>query len=116
MTDWIVFQMNKVFKGLQVYPERMRWNLDNSKGLPMAEAVMTKLVEKGIGRGDAHELVRTCSLKAVSENRQLLSVLLENPKVGKLLKKRELEEVMNPRNYLGVSDKIIDHVVKKLTR
>ena len=116
MTDWIVFQMNKVFKSLQVYPERMRENLENSKGLPMAEAVMTKLVEKGMGRGDAHELIRTCSLKAISENKQLLSVLLENPKITKLLKKKELEEVMNPRNYLGVSDKIVDQVVKKLTR
>jgi len=116
MTDWIVFQMNKVLRNLQVYPERMRENLENSKGLTMAEAVMTKLVEKGMGRGDAHDLVRTCSLKAASENKQLLSVLLENPKVTKLLKKKELEEVMNPRNYLGVSDKIIDHVVKKLTR
>jgi adenylosuccinate lyase len=116
MTDWIVFQMNKVFRNLQVNPERMRQNLENSKGLPMAEAVMTKLVEKGMGRGDAHELVRTCSLKAVSDDKQLLSVLLENPKVGKLLKKKELEEVMNPRNYLGVSDKIVDQVVKKLTR
>lgn len=116
MTDWIVFQMNKVFKNLQVNPERMRQNLENSKGLPMAEAVMTKLVEKGMGRGDAHELVRTCSLKAVSDDKQLLSVLLENPKVAKLLKKKELEEVMNPRNYLGVSDKIVDQVVKKLTR
>ncbi len=116
MTDWIVFQMNKVFRNLQVNPERMRQNLENSKGLPMAEAVMTKLVEKGMGRGDAHELVRTCSLKAVSEDRQLLSVLLENPKVTKLLKKKDLEEVMNPRNYLGVSDRIVDQVVKKLTR
>jgi adenylosuccinate lyase len=116
MTDWIVFQMNKVFRSLQVYPERMRENLENSKGLPMAEAVMTKLVQKGMGRGDAHELVRTCSLKAVNDNRHLLSVLLENPKVAKLLKRKELEEVMNPRNYLGVSDKIVDHVVKKLTR
>ena len=108
--------MNKVFKGLQVNPERMRQNLENSKGLPMAEAVMTRLVEKGMGRGDAHELVRICSLKAVSDDKQLLSVLLENPKVVKLLKKKELEEVMNPRNYLGVSDKIVDQVVKKLTR
>ncbi len=116
MTDWIVFQMNKVFRHLQVNSERMRQNLENSKGLPMAEAVMTKLVEKGMGRGDAHELVRTCSLKAVSDDKQLLSVLLENPKVVKLLKKKELEEVMNPRNYLGVSDKIVDQVVKKLTR
>ncbi|MFA5102901.1 MAG: adenylosuccinate lyase [Candidatus Thermoplasmatota archaeon] len=116
MTDWIVFQMNNVFKNLQVNPERMRQNLENSKGLPMAEAVMTKLVERGMGRGDAHELVRTCSLRAVRDNKQLLSVLLENPKVVKLFKKKELEEVMNPRNYLGVSNKIIDQVVKKLTR
>jgi adenylosuccinate lyase len=116
MTDWIVFQMNKVFRTLQVNPERMQQNLENSKGLPMAEAVMTKLVEKGMGRGDAHELVRTSSLKAISENKQLLSVLSQTPKIIKLLKKKELEEVMNPRNYLGVSDKIVDHVVKKLTR
>jgi len=116
MTDWIVFQMNKVFRNLQVNPERMRQNLENSKGLPMAEAVMTKLVEKGMGRGDAHELVRTCSLKAVNDDKQLLFVLLESPKVAKLLKKKELEDAMNPRNYLGVSDKIVDQVVKKLTR
>jgi adenylosuccinate lyase len=116
MTDWIVFQMNKVFKGLHVDPERMRQNLEKSKGLPMAEAVMTKLVEKGMGRGDAHELVRTCSMKAVSEENHLLSVLSENPKITKLLKKKELEDVMNPRNYLGVSDKIVDQVVKRLTR
>jgi len=116
LTDWIVFQMNNVFKNLQVYAERMRQNLERSKGLPMAEAVMTKLVEKGMGRGDAHELVRMCSMKAVSSERHLLSVLLENPQVAKILKRKELEDAMNPRNYLGVSDKIIDQVVKKLTR
>jgi adenylosuccinate lyase len=116
MTDWIVFQMNKVFRNLQVNPERMRQNLENSKGLPMAEAVMTKLVEKGMGRGDAHEFVRTCSLKAISDDKHLLSVLLESPKVVKLIKKKELEDVMNPRNYLGVSHKIVNQVVKKLTR
>jgi adenylosuccinate lyase len=116
LSDWIVFQMNKVFKNLQVYPERMRQNLERSKGLPMAEAVMTKLVEKGMGRGEAHELVRTCSMKAINDDRLLLSVLLENPKVAKILKKKELEDALNPRNYLGVSDKIVDQVVKKLTR
>jgi adenylosuccinate lyase len=116
LTDWIVYQMNKVFRGLQVYPERMRENLERSKGLPMAEAVMTKLVEKGMGRGDAHELVRVCSMKAVRDEKHLLTVLLETPAVMKLVKKKDLEDTMNPRNYLGVSDKIVDQVVKKLTR
>lgn len=116
LTDWIVYQMNNVFKNLQVNPEKMLDNLEKSKGLPMAEAVMIKLVEKGMGRGDAHELVRKCSLKASDKDKDLLTTLLEDKNVSKLLGKNVLEEIMNPRNYLGASDKIVDNIVKKLTR
>jgi len=116
LTDWIVYQMNNVFKNLQVNPEKMLDNLEKSKGLPMAEAVMTKLIEKGMGRGDAHELVRKCSLKASDKDKDLLTTLLEDKNVSKLLGKNVLEEIMNPRNYLGASDKIVDNIVKKLTR
>lgn len=116
LTDWIVYQMNNVFKNLQVNPDRMMENLEKSKGLPMAEAVMTKLVEKGMGRGDAHELVRKCSIKASGKDKDLLTTLLEDKNISKLFSKNELEEIMNPRNYLGASDKIVDNIVKKLTR
>ena len=116
LTDWIVYQMNNVFKNIQVNPDKMLDNLEKSKGLPMAEAVMTKLVEKGMGRGDAHELVRKCSLKAFDKDKDLLTTLLEDKNVSKLLRKNELEEIMNPRNYLGASDKIVDNIIKKLTR
>lgn len=116
LTDWIVYQMNNVFKNIQVNPDKMLDNLEKSKGLPMAEAVMTKLVEKGMGRGGAHELVRKCSLKASDKDKDLLTTLLEDKNVSKLLRKNELEEIMNPRNYLGASDKIVDNIVKKLTR
>ncbi|MCK5112972.1 MAG: adenylosuccinate lyase, partial [Thermoplasmatales archaeon] len=116
LTDWIVYQMNNVFKNLQVNPDRMMENLEKSKGLPMAEAVMTKLVEKRMGRGDAHELVRKCSIKASGKDKDLLTTLLEDKNVSKLFSKNELEEVMNPKNYLGASDKIVDNIVKKLTR
>lgn len=116
LTDWIVYQMNNVFKNIQVNPEKMLDNLEKSKGLPMAEAVMTKLVEKGMGRGDAHELVRKCSHKASDNDKDLLTTLLEDKNVSKLLEMNELEEVINPKNYLGASDKIVDNIVKKLTR
>ncbi len=116
LTDWIVYQMNNVFKNLQVNPDKMIENLNRSKGLPMAEAVMTKLVEKKMGRGDAHELVRKCAIKAYNEDKDLLYILMDEKNVSKLLSKNELKEVMNPRNYLGVSEKIVDNIVKKLTR
>ena len=116
LTDWIIYQMNDVFKNLKVFPEKMLENLEKSKGLPMAESVMTTLVEKGMGRGDAHELMRMCSQKAIKEDENLFSVLSSNKTVLKYLNKKELEKTLDPKNYLGVTDKIIDNIVKKLTR
>jgi len=116
LTDWIVYLMSDVFKNLKVFPEKMLENLSKSQGLPMAESVMTNLIEHGMGRGEAHELVRTCSLKAIAEDKTLLEVLENDKTVLKILKKDELKKALNPKNYLGVSDKIIDNIVKKLIR
>lgn len=116
LTDWLIYQMNIVFKNIKIFPNRMIKNIEKSKGLPMAEAVMTKLVEKGMGRGDAHELVRKCAIKASDIDKNLIDLLIEEKMVIKLLKKEELKQVLDPRNYLGASDKIIDNIVKKLTR
>lgn len=116
LTDWIIYQMNNVFKNLKVSPEKMLENLEKTQGLPMAEAVMTKLVEKGMGRGEAHELMRTCSQKAITKEEDLLAVLTSDTTVSKYLNKKELVDTLNPRNYLGVSDKIVDNIVKKLSR
>jgi len=116
LTDWIIYLMNDVFKNLKVFPEKMIENLEKSQGLPMAEAVMTKLVEKGMGRGEAHELIRTCSQEAIAKDKDLLTVLSSNKTVLKYLEKIDLEKALDPKNYLGVTDKIIDNIVKKLSR
>jgi len=116
LTDWIVSQMIEVFSHLQVNPKRMLLNLERSQGLPMSEAVMTKLVEKGMGRGDAHELLRVSALKASESGEQLLAVLRRTPKVTGLLSASELKAAMNPANYLGVAGAVVDNIVKKLSR
>jgi len=116
LTDWIVYQMNEVFRNLQINTEKIKENLEKSKGLPMAEAVMTKLVEKGVGRGEAHELIRKSSIIAYNKNEKLISVLFSNKSVSKLISKNELQQTMKPENYLGATEQIIDNIVKKLTR
>jgi len=116
LTDWIVNQMNSVFSTIQIFPERMQLNIQRSQGLPMAEAVMTKLVEKGMGRGDAHEILRSSSMKAIQTDQDLLSILKKDQTIVEHLSVNELEAVFNPQNYLGISAEIVDSVVKKLTR
>lgn len=116
LTDWIIYQMNSVMKNIRVFPEKMKENLERSKGLPLAEAVMTKLVEKGMGRGDAHELVRKCAIKASSKNISFSTTLFEEKLINKMLNKKEIDHVLNPSNYLGASDLIIEKIINKLVR
>ena len=116
LTDWIIYQTNTVFKNLKVFPERMKKNLEISKGLPMAESLMTTLIGKGMGRGDAHELMRKTSLKAIQNNKSLNEVFLDENKKLKLLSREEINDALKPENYLGAAEKIVDKVIKKIER
>jgi adenylosuccinate lyase len=106
--------MNGVFKNLKVFPERMRENLEKSRGLPMAESLMMRLIEKGMGRNEAHELLRRLSLKAIKEDRSLKEVFEEENERLRLLTKREIEEALDPMNYLGATEEIIDRAIRKI--
>jgi adenylosuccinate lyase len=116
LTDWVVYKTDDVFKNLKVFPERMKENLGISKGLPMAESLMTTLIGKGMGRGDAHEIMRKASLKAAKENKTLKEVFIQENKKLKILSEKEINDALKPENYLGATEKIIDRVVKKLER
>ncbi len=116
LTDWIIYKTNSVFKNLKIFPERMKKNMEISKGLPMAESLMTTLIKKGIGRGDAHEIMRKTSLKAVKQNKSLKEMFIEENNKLKILTDDEIDNALNPNNYLGVTEKIIDRVIKKLDR
>ena len=116
LTDWVIFKTNDVFKNIKVFPDRMKKNMEISKGLPMAESLMTTLIGKGMGRGDAHELMRKTALKAAAENKTLKEVFVQENKKLKLLTDKEIDPALKPENYLGATEKLIDKVTKKLER
>ena len=116
LTDWIIHKTNDVFKNIKIFPERMINNMNISKGLPMAESMMTTLIGKGMGRGDAHELMRTISLKAVKSNKSLKEAFISENKKLNLLSEKEINDSLNPENYLGHTDELIERVIKKLER
>ncbi|HMA83239.1 MAG TPA: adenylosuccinate lyase, partial [Candidatus Thermoplasmatota archaeon] len=94
----------------------MKENMNISNGLPMAESLMTTLVQHGMGRGDAHELMRTTALKAAAENISLKEAFTKENKKKQLLSEKEIAHALNPENYLGATDAIIERVIKKLDR
>ena len=113
LIDYMMILMIRVLKGLQVDEERMRKNMDITQGRMMSEAVMLALAKKGLGRQKAHELVREMAIKSHNEERPFKDVLAENSTVTKLLSQEEIENVMNPENYLGTAPKQVELVIQK---
>ena len=114
LMDEVLRRMNKLMtKGLVVFPENMIRNLELTKGTIMSESVITELVKKGMGRQEAHELLRICSHQALAENIHLKQILLQNEAVSKYFNEQELDRAMDYKNYIGLSVQKTEKIIKE---
>ena len=104
-------KMNDILENLIVYPENMKRNLDALKGAMLSEAVMLHLGEK-LGRLSAHEIVYEVCMKAFTDGKPVIEDLLERDEVAKRFSRAELEEIMKPEKYIGLSAQFVDRVLK----
>ena len=114
LIDEMLARTTEIFRTLRVYPNRMKENLEATKGQVMAEAVMMALVSKGVGRQEAHKLVRDVAQKARRKGVALRDALAADPKVTSRLTKKEIDAAMDPRAYLGQSVAIVESTLKRL--
>ena len=97
--------------GLEVDPDRMRTNLDASKGLVVAERVSYALTER-LGRSVAHEVVGEAARAS-----SFRDALLADERTG--LSARELDVLLAPTGYLGAAEELVDRALgeyEKATR
>jgi adenylosuccinate lyase len=113
LVDYMLFLMHNIVANLHVDAERMLKNIEITCGRAMSEAVMIALTKKGLNRQEAHEILRKLSLKSEVEKRPFKEVLLEDEVVSGTLSEREIEEALNPRNYLGTAIKQVETIVEK---
>jgi adenylosuccinate lyase len=111
LLDDMFQKVNGVFSGLDIHADKMIKNIESSKGLIMAEPVMMKLTEKGVGRQDAHEMVRAASMTAVERGIDLKEALLERDDVRSSMSEDEIISVMDPANYIGDAREIVEKMV-----
>ncbi|KUH34755.1 adenylosuccinate lyase [Thermococcus celericrescens] len=110
LLDEMLKSIKKVLAGLEFFSENIERNLYMTNNLIMAEPLMLKLTEKGMGRQEAHELVRQLAMKAFGENRDLIEVARENEDVRKFLSQDDFES-LKPGNYIGMAPQIVDNVI-----
>ncbi|NLN72087.1 MAG: adenylosuccinate lyase [Thermoplasmatales archaeon] len=116
LLDEMLYKTDWVFSGLTVNRERMIRNIESSQGLVMAEALMMRMTDKGMGRQDAHELIREASMTAMDDGRQLRDVVIEMTASNNItiMTEAEIRDAMDPAKYTGGAAEIVNMTVSEV--
>jgi len=100
-----------VFRDLQVNPDRMQANLELTPTIT-AERVVVQLADRGVGRQQAHEIVRQASLD-VPDRETFADNLLEVDEVQDAASEKEIEAWLDPANYVGKARELVDRILER---
>ena len=112
LLDYMLSLMCDVVANLRVDQQRMLQNLSLTQGRAMSEAVMMALWKKGVNRQEAHEMLRKLTIISAAEKKDFKSVLLQDKFVSSKLSETEIDEALNPKNYLGTAVKQAEKFAK----
>ena len=102
--DYMLDLFTFVMRGLLVYPDRMRENMDASYGLPFSQRVMLALIETGLSRQDAYKIVQRNAMVSWQERRAFREVLDGDSDVTSRLKPGQLDELFDYAYYTKYVD------------
>jgi adenylosuccinate lyase len=112
LLDDIIIKCDKVLSKLSVDAERMRYNIDTQKGLVMAEKLMITLVDNGMARDVAHEVLRSASMEALDSGENLEDVCARSIEISEIFSRQELADLFKPESHIGFSGQIVDQAIK----
>jgi adenylosuccinate lyase len=116
LTDHVIRLTSTIIQNLRFYPDNIRKNLNLLNGLNMGEAIMIDLSKKGVGRQEAHEIVRQCAMSARESGIHMKDALIRNETVSKYLTQGEIVQLMDPDNYIGTAVEQVESLAAKLKK
>jgi adenylosuccinate lyase len=108
--DYILDIFTGVIAGLKVYPKRMMANIELTRGLVFSQRVLLALVEKGLSRERAYEIVQRCAMRSWEEALDFRQLLQEEPDVMECLPGEALNSLFDYKYYTRHAD----HSFKRL--
>jgi adenylosuccinate lyase len=106
LVDYMLHRMTGIIDGLQVYPERMKENMERSYGLMFSQRVLLKLADKGLPRQQAYEIVQKNAMRAWRERADFHALLAADPEVTARVTDADLAACFEPAWYLRNVDAI----------
>jgi len=102
--DYMLSILTEVLAGLKVYPERMKENLDSSRGLIFSQRVLLQLIDKGMSREEAYNIVQSQTSIAWSDGVDFRELIANDAVVSKMLSPEDFEELFDYNYYTRFVD------------
>ena len=106
LLDYMLKRFKGICEDLVVNTEKMNENIFLNYGVTFSGGVLNKLINKGMSREEAYDLIQPIAFKSMSEKKLFRHLLLENEQITKLLSKSEITECFDEKYYLKNTDKI----------
>jgi adenylosuccinate lyase len=111
--DFMLHRFAGLIEGLRVYPERMKENLEATRGLVFSQPVLLRLIDKGMERQQAYVVVQRNAMKVWDENKDFRTLLAADRDVQALLAPREVEACFDLQHELRHVDQVFERVLGK---
>ena len=112
-TTLLNYQLNRfanVVEQLTVFPENMKDNMETTFGLIYSQRVMLQLIDKGLSREEAYDLVQPKTAQAWDEKKDFRSLLETDSKITSILTQNDLNDAFDYNYHIKHVDTIFDRV------
>jgi adenylosuccinate lyase len=108
--DHMLRRFTRIVSGMVVYPERMRENLERSRGVVFSGTVLLELARRAVSREQAYEWIQRNAMRSFHEETDFKRLLLADPDVTRVLTPSEIERAFNLDDQLRNVDRIFERV------
>ena len=108
--DYMLMRMTRVVENLSIFPRRMEENIQKTHGAIYSQRAMNALIEKGLSREKAYDLVQPLAMNSVTKGMEFIPQLLENQEILKYLAPDEITSLTSVEYYF----KNIDYIYKEI--
>lgn len=110
LIDYMLCRLKSILDGLHVYPKKMKENMSKSFGLYNSQRVLLKLIDKGLTREEAYDIVQKNAMLSWRKGIEFKKLLLKDKTVRKYLSSKEINDIFNLNYYF----KNIDYIYKRV--
>lgn len=110
LIDYMLNRFGNIVKNLTVFPENMKRNMNATFGLIYSQRVMLKLIDHGMTREQAYDLVQPKTAQAWDEQTDFRPLLEADPAITDVLSKADLDDAFDYNHHLKHVDTIFERV------